>query len=98
MTADRRILRIFVEGRVQGVGFRAFIAREAGRLALDGWARNCSDGSVEIVAAGPTTAVEALIAAARRGPPASRVDALRLDDAEESALRDGAGDIGFAPR
>lgn len=37
---DRRILRIIVEGRVQGVGFRAFVAREAGRLALEGWASN----------------------------------------------------------
>jgi acylphosphatase len=98
MEGERRVLRIFVEGRVQGVGFRAFVAREAGRLGLEGWARNCRDGSVEIVTAGPAIAVDALVAAARRGPPASRVDALRLDDAEESALRDGAGDIGFAPR
>jgi acylphosphatase len=94
---DRRILRIIVEGRVQGVGFRAFVAREAGRLGLEGWTRNRRDGSVEIVGCGPADAVEALVAAARRGPPASRVEALRVDEADESALRDGAGDIGFAP-
>jgi acylphosphatase len=94
---DRRILRIVVEGRVQGVGFRAFVAREAGRLALEGWARNRRDGTVEIVAGGPAAAVEALVAAARRGPPAARVDALSLDDADETALREGAGDVGFAP-
>jgi acylphosphatase len=95
---DRRIARIIVEGRVQGVGFRAFVAREAGRLALAGWARNRRDGSVEILVAGPEPAVEALIAAARRGPPASRVDRLVAEDADETALRDGAGDIGFAPK
>ncbi|ATQ67258.1 MULTISPECIES: acylphosphatase [Methylosinus] len=94
---DRRILRIIVEGRVQGVGFRAFVAREAGRLALEGWASNRRDGSVEIVAGGPAAAIEALVAAARRGPPAARVDALRCDDAEEAVLREGAGDIGFPP-
>jgi acylphosphatase len=95
---DRRIARLVVEGRVQGVGFRAFVAREAGRLGLEGWARNRRDGSVEILAAGPAPAVEALIAAARRGPPVSRVDRLTAEDADETALRDGAGDIGFASR
>ncbi|MBY6243117.1 acylphosphatase [Methylosinus sp. Sm6] len=94
---NRRILRITVTGRVQGVGFRAFVAREAGRLGLEGWARNCRDGSVEIVAAGPAAVVDSLVVAARRGPPASRVDALRLDDCDEAALRNGAGDVGFAP-
>jgi acylphosphatase len=94
---DRRIARIIVEGRVQGVGFRAFVAREAGRLGLAGWARNRRDGSVEILAAGPAPAVETLVAAARRGPPASRVNRLTVEDADETALRDGAGDIGFPP-
>jgi acylphosphatase len=94
---DRRILRIIVEGRVQGVGFRAFVAREAGRLGLEGWARNRRDGAVEILAAGPAATLEALVAAARRGPPASRVDGLSVEDADAAALRDGAGDIGFAP-
>ena len=44
---SRRTVRLFVAGRVQGVGFRAFLIREANALGLDGWARNRADGSVE---------------------------------------------------
>lgn len=65
---SRRVVRFFVTGRVQGVGFRAFLIRQANALGLVGWARNCRDGSVEALAAGPEEKVAALIAAARRGP------------------------------
>jgi acylphosphatase len=91
--AGRRVARMIVEGRVQGVGFRAFVTREARRLPLAGFVRNLADGSVEIVAAGPSEAIEALAAAARRGPPASRVDALRLEEATEAELGE-AGSAG----
>jgi acylphosphatase len=55
---EPRIVRIVVEGRVQGVGFRAFVAREAARLQLDGWVRNRRDGSVETVAMGPRSVID----------------------------------------
>ena len=68
--ASRRFL---VRGRVQGVGFRWFVIREAARLALTGWTRNLPDGSVEVVAAGEEGALEALHGRLAEGPPASRV-------------------------
>ena len=46
MTPDRRTVRLFITGRVQGVGYRIWCVREAGRLGLDGWVRNRRDGSV----------------------------------------------------
>jgi len=63
----RRIAHIRIEGRVQGVGFRAWTSREAERRNLDGWVRNRADGSVEIVFAGDAGAVAAAIEACRRG-------------------------------
>lgn len=92
---SRRIIRFFVSGRVQGVGFRAFLIREANALGLDGWARNRSDGSVEALAAGSEAAIAAFLAAARRGPSAARVDGLREEPADEAALA-GAEGFGMA--
>lgn len=89
---SRRALRIFVTGRVQGVGFRAYLIQEANALALDGWARNRADGSVESLVAGPAESVAAFAAAARRGPIGARVDELREAPAEEGEL---AGIKGF---
>jgi acylphosphatase len=83
---SRRVVRFFVTGRVQGVGFRNFLLFEANALALDGWTRNHADGSVEALAAGPEAAVEAFIEAARRGPSASRVDNLHEAPADEAEL------------
>ncbi len=90
-----RIVRIVVEGRVQGVGFRAFVAREAARLHLAGWVRNRLDGAVETVAAGPAAAIEPFAAAVRRGPSQARVDAFRLEDVDEAALLEAGGAQGF---
>ncbi|WP_424363123.1 acylphosphatase [Methylocystis parvus] len=89
---SRRVVRFFVTGRVQGVGFRNFLLFEGNALALDGWTRNRADGSVEALAAGPEAAVAAFIEAARRGPSASRVDDLREAPADEAEL---AGVQGF---
>jgi acylphosphatase len=67
-------IRVFVHGRVQGVGYRNFVQGEARRLILTGFARNLSDGiSVEVVAEGSRSALETLIAALRRGPPLADV-------------------------
>ena len=80
MTGKRAIRRVTIRGRVQGVGFRAWTEHEATRRALEGWARNRRDGSVEAVFAGPPETVADMIAACRRGPPMSRVDALDTQD------------------
>ena len=62
-------LRALVRGRVQGVGFRAFVVWRARELALDGFARNLSDGTtVEVIAEGPRASLETLLASLREGP------------------------------
>ena len=70
------IRHVIVRGRVQGVGFRAFVEREALKRGLEGWVRNCRDGSVEAVFAGELGIVADMIEACWRGPRFSRVDAL----------------------
>jgi len=65
-----------VEGRVQGVGFRAFVVRRARERHLRGWTRNLPDGAVEVVAEGPEDDLVALLADLRRGPPAASVTAV----------------------
>ncbi len=74
-------LHLLIHGRVQGVGYRAFLQAEAQRRGLSGWTRNLSSGEVEAVVAGPAEAVEALIAACRKGPLGSRVDGIVRSDA-----------------
>jgi len=75
-----RIRRYRVRGDVQGVGFRAFVARQAGNLGLDGWVRNRRDGTVEVLAKGDDEALEQLRAAVTRGPRMSRVDGVHVTD------------------
>ncbi len=66
--------RLFtVHGRVQGVWFRESTRREAERLGISGHAVNCPDGTVEVLAAGPPTALDELEAWLHRGPPMARV-------------------------
>jgi acylphosphatase len=73
MSENKRTVHIRVEGRVQGVGYRAFVEMRAAELGLSGWVRNRRDGSVEAVLQGTPEAVEAVLDACRAGPPASRV-------------------------
>jgi acylphosphatase len=83
------IRQVTMRGRVQGVGFRAFVEFQAIKLDLEGWVRNRRDGSVEAVFSGPAEAVEAMIALCRRGPSAAQVVAL-VDEAahpDQLALR-----------
>ena len=68
------VLHFLVQGRVQGVGFRWFVHREASELELRGWVRNTEDGHVEVVASGEPSDLEELRASLRRGPRGSRVD------------------------
>ncbi len=74
---DAARLRLIVEGRVQGVFFRAAARARAQSLSLRGYARNLADGAVEIVAEGRRADLLALAQWARRGPPAARVAAMR---------------------
>jgi acylphosphatase len=70
-------LRAFVRGRVQGVGFRAYVVWRARELNLQGFTRNLSDGTtVEVVAEGPRQSLDALLAYLRQGPPLSRVTSI----------------------
>lgn len=69
-----RTIHLCIRGRVQGVGFRDALSREAERLGLTGWVRNRADGDVEAVAQGADAALDALVAWAQRGPPAARVE------------------------
>ncbi|HTR66268.1 MAG TPA: acylphosphatase [Terriglobales bacterium] len=74
--------RFVVRGRVQGVGFRWFVEREAHMLAIAGWVRNNADGSVEVLAQGTRDQLSGLRSRLRQGPRAARVD-----DVEESEAR-----------
>jgi acylphosphatase len=76
-------LEAVVHGRVQGVGFRVFVARRARSMGLAGWVENQARGSVRVVAEGPADALEALLEALRDGPPGAWVD--RVDVARPAA-------------
>ncbi len=60
--------RFVVRGRVQGVGFRYFVEKQAQQLGLRGYAKNLSDGTVEVVAAGPPQAIDTLAGLLHQGP------------------------------
>ncbi len=68
------VVHFLIRGRVQGVGFRWFVHREAAELGLRGWVRNTDGGDVEVVAAGDEGALEELRVELRRGSRGSRVD------------------------
>jgi acylphosphatase len=77
-----------VVGRVQGVGFRAFVRAEARRLALVGWVRNAADGSVELEASGPVAALDELAARLAVGPSAARVERVEAIERERASRAD----------
>jgi len=78
------VLHFLIQGRVQGVGFRWFVQREAGELELRGWVRNTEDGDVEVVATGEPADLDELRASLRKGPRGSRVDRVTEHVLEES--------------
>jgi len=87
MTAPEQFSRRYlVKGRVQGVGFRFFVEREARVLGVAGWVRNNPDGAVEVLAVGTQEQHAALKARLHQGPRAARVDA--VDESEAPAPKD----------
>jgi acylphosphatase len=80
------IRHLVITGRVQGVAYRASMAREAQMLGVTGWVRNRADGSVEAMVAGSAEQIAAIMNWARRGPPAAQV--------EHVAVEPGSGAFG----
>ena len=68
------VRHVTIRGRVQGVGYRAWVDHEARKQNLEGWVRNLRDGRVEALFAGPSDVVTAMIAACQRGPSLAHVD------------------------
>ena len=88
MSADA-VCHVMIYGRVQGVGYRAFVEDEAVRLNLAGWVRNRRAGSVEALFEGSPEAVDAMVELCRKGPRGARVDHIerRAAGADDLALR-----------
>jgi acylphosphatase len=89
-TYVRMVQHFLVKGRVQGVGFRWFVHREAADLGLRGWVRNTDNGAVEVLAAGEPDQLEDLMLALSKGSRGSRVDEViehTLDESEGVALK-----------
>jgi len=76
--------RLIISGLVQGVAYRYHMCHEARRLGVCGWVRNRRDGSVEALVSGEATAVAAIIAWARHGPPSAEVSHVAVELAETS--------------
>jgi len=95
MNEPRTIIHLVVSGRVQGVGFRAWVEHEARRRGLNGWVRNRRDGTVEAVFAGAPQAVDDMVARCRAGPRSAAVTEVEVRDgtAADLAL---SGTDGFA--
>ena len=77
--------RFLIRGRVQGVGFRWFVEREAAMLRIAGWVRNNSDGTVEVLAQGTREQLAGLHSRLREGPRAARIDEVEVSEAQPVA-------------
>ncbi len=80
-------LHVRIRGRVQGVGYRAWVEQQANARNLEGWVRNRKDGRVEALFAGPADVVDEMIALCRRGPASARVDHVEDESAGSDALK-----------
>ena len=83
---SRAIIQVLITGRVQGVGYRAWVEYQAIASGLDGWVRNRRDGSVEALFAGNAKVVAEMVALCRHGPPGARVAAVTNESASEAQL------------
>jgi acylphosphatase len=86
MTETRAIIQVNIKGRVQGIGYRAWVEFQAAASGLEGWVRNRRDGSVEAVFAGRGKAVAEMVALCRHGPPGARVDNVLNETAAPETL------------
>jgi acylphosphatase len=87
------IRQVTIQGRVQGVGYRAWVEHQARVHHLEGWVRNRRDGGVEALFAGPADVVSNMVALCRRGPASARVEAVQDESASSDALKlRGAGE------
>ena len=75
--------RYIITGRVQGVGFRWYVEKEAHAIGIGGWVRNTEDGAVEVLASGSADQLARLLKAMQQGPRASRVDEVQEFEAEQ---------------
>jgi acylphosphatase len=73
-------LHLIIHGRVQGVGYRAWMVSRARALGVNGWVRNRREGTVEAVISGNADKIEQMLAACHEGPPAARVTKLEASD------------------
>ena len=74
--------RLLISGRVQGVGYRHWLARQAALLDVSGWVRNLGDGRVEAVVSGEGSAIEAMVQACHRGPASAGVSRVEVEVTE----------------
>jgi acylphosphatase len=81
MASTQMFRRYLVTGRVQGVGFRWYVEREARLIGVGGWVRNREDGAVEVLASGTNAQLGSLYDRLREGPRAARIDQVEVDDA-----------------
>jgi acylphosphatase len=80
---ETRTIHFCARGRVQGVGFRAFVESEAYQLAIEGWVRNRRDGTVEGALKGRTNDVATLVERLQQGPPGALVTSIEIQDVED---------------
>ncbi len=82
-------VKVRIQGRVQGVGYRYWVVRQAGLIGIEGWVRNRRDGSVEAVLSGAPDALRRMVETCHEGPPMARVTGVRetpYDDPVETGF------------
>jgi acylphosphatase len=90
--SEHAMRRVAIRGRVQGVGYRAWVEHAALRRGLEGWVRNRRDGTVEAVFAGDEDTVEAMLRACRQGPSGAKVEGIETGESDVRTIpRPGSG-------
>jgi len=84
-------VKLKITGRVQGVFYRQTTCKEANALALFGWVKNKSDGSVEALVYGPDEKVQELVNWCHEGPPSAKVESVEVEDADQAQITDYLG-------
>lgn len=88
MAKDKVQKHVFLSGRVQGVGFRAFTRKQASSLGINGWVKNLADGRVEIKIEGAPSSVKQMINRVKEGPSFARVEDIEINDEEVDGFND----------